>query len=239
MKGSKDSKGFDFQEMLETLNTLDPENIGAWPLPVKAFIYVAVFVGVLALGWAFDLSGISAARDTGEYEQKAILDEFESKVFKAQNLETYKQQLKEMEDSFGALLRQLPKDTEVPGLLEDISQAGLGSGLEFDAIELGQEASKEFYAEQPISIKVRGDYHAFGAFVSGIAGLPRIVTLHDFKIEPVTSAKQRDPDAPPVLSMAIKANTYRYSEAVSKPKEEAQAKKGKGKAGKAAAGGKK
>lgn len=218
MKGTADLKKFDLQEFINTINTLDPQNVGSWPLPVKIFLYVATFVAVLALGYAFDLAGIRNDLATGRQQQETLLSEFEQKVFKAQNLETYKRQLKDMEDSFGALLRQLPQDTEVPGLLEDITHTGLGSGVEFDSINLGQEVPKDFYVEQPINIKVHGDYHAFGAFVSGIAALPRIVTLHDFSISPMGVKRNDDPDASPVLSMTILAKTYRYNEAVSKGK---------------------
>lgn len=215
MKGASDLKNLDIQELMNTLNTLDPQNIGSWPTPVKAITYVLAFVGVLVLGYILDLSGIRGSLISGEQEQQTLLGEFETKVFKAQNLETYKLQLKDMEDSFGALLRQLPQDTEVPGLLEDITHTGLGSGLEFDAIDLGQESAKDFYAEQSIEIKVSGDYHAFGAFVSGIAALPRIVTLHDFKIEPraaKASNRRADDGGAPVLAMIIQAKTYRYND---------------------------
>lgn len=213
MKGMNDLKSLDLQELMNTLNTLDPQNVGSWPMPVKAMIYVLVFIGVLVLGYMFDLAGIRANLTTGEYEQQTLLGEFETKVFKAQNLEVYKSQLKDMEDSFGALLRQLPQDTEVPGLLEDITHTGLGSGLEFDAIDLGNEVAKDFYAEQPISIKVTGDYHAFGAFVSGVSALPRIVTLHDFTIGPKQNAGGRPDDGgAPVLTMSILAKTYRYND---------------------------
>lgn len=215
MKSASDLKKFDIQEFINTLNTLDPQNVGSWPLPVKLFIYVLVFVVVLVLGYMLDLSGIRETLATGKQQQETLLGEFEQKVFKAQNLETYKRQLKDMEDSFGALLRQLPQDTEVPGLLEDITHTGLGSGLEFDAIDLGQEATKDFYAEQPINIKVHGDYHAFGAFVSGIAALPRIVTLHDFKIDPIATTRNDDNDGAPVLSLTIQAKTYRYNDTAS------------------------
>jgi type IV pilus assembly protein PilO len=208
-----ESKKFDLQEFINTLNTLDPENIGSWPLAVKVLIYVIVFVVVLALGYVFDISGMRDTFAHGQEEQEQLLQDFEQKVFKANNLDVYKKQLKDMEDSFGSLLRQLPQDTEVPGLLEDITHTGLGSGLEFDGIELGSEQSKEFYSELPINVKVHGDYHAFGAFVSGVSALPRIVTLHDFKISPVTS-KFADNGAP-VLQMEIQARTYRYKEVTS------------------------
>lgn len=213
MKGTNDSKSFDLQELMNTLNTLDPQNVGSWPMPVKAVIYLLVFIGVLVLGYMLDLSGIRDSVATGESEQQTLLGEFEAKVFKAQNLEVYKSQLKDMEDSFGALLRQLPQDTEVPGLLEDITHTGLGSGLEFEAIDLGNETAKDFYAEQPISIKVTGDYHAFGAFVSGVSALPRIVTLHDFSIAAKqTTSGRADDGGAPVLTMSILAKTYRYND---------------------------
>lgn len=213
MKGMNDLKNLDIQELMNTLQTLDPQNIGSWPMPVKVMVYILVFIGVLVLGYMADLSSIKTNLENGELEQQTLLTEFESKVFKAQNLDTYKQQLKDMEDSFGALLRQLPQDTEVPGLLEDITHTGLGSGLEFDAIDLGNEVAKDFYAEQPINIKVTGDYHAFGAFVSGVSALPRIVTLHDFSIgaKPATGTR-RDDGGAPVLVMTILAKTYRYND---------------------------
>jgi type IV pilus assembly protein PilO len=209
MKNAADKKSFDLQEFISTLNTLDPQNVGSWPIAVKLIIYVLVFVVVLVLGYALDLSGIRDTLNIGKQQQVTLLGEFEGKVFKAQNLETYKRQLKDMEDSFGALLRQLPQDTEVPGLLEDITHTGLGSGLEFDSIDLGAETAKDFYVEQPINIRVHGDYHAFGAFVSGIAALPRIVTLHDFNIAPISGG---DSGSAPVLSLTIQAKTYRYND---------------------------
>lgn len=229
--GGKNSKKFDVQEFINTLNTLDPENIGSWPQAVKLLIYVIVFVVVLVLGYVFDISGLRDTLARGEEEQGQLLQDFEEKVFKANNLDVYKKQLKDMEDSFGSLLRQLPQDTEVPGLLEDITHTGLGSGLEFDGIDLGAEASKEFYAELPINIKVHGDYHAFGAFISGVSALPRIVTLHDYKIS--TLQNRLADSGAPVLAMEITAKTYRYKEASTegdaagaKGKKDAAAKKG-------------
>lgn len=206
----QEGKKFDLQEFMNTLNTLDPQNIGSWPLAAKVLVYVIVFVVVLILGYVLDLSSMRETYASGEQAQETLLEEFEQKVFKANNLEVYKKQLEDMEESFGSLLKQLPKETEVPELLEDITHTGLGSGLEFDGIALGAESSKEFYVEQPISVKVQGDFHAFGAFVSGISALPRIVTLHDFKIAPLAN-KFADSGAP-VLSMEIEAKTYRYKD---------------------------
>ena len=206
----EDKKKFDLQEFINTLNTLDPQNIGSWPLAVKVLAYAVVFLLVVILGYVFDISPMQDSYATEEKGQEALLQEFEQKVFKANNLDVYKRQLTEMEDSFGSLLRQLPRDTEVPGLLEDVTHTGLGSGLEFDAIDLAPEQSKEFYSELPINIKVHGDYHAFGSFVSGVSSLPRIVTLQDFKIVPLPT-KLSDNGAP-VLVMTIVAKTYRYKD---------------------------
>jgi len=223
----KEGAKFDLQEFVNTLNTLDPQNIGSWPLAAKVLVYVIVFIVVLILGYVLDLSAMRETHASGEQAQETLLQEFEQKVFKANNLDVYKKQLSDMEESFGSLLKQLPKETEVPELLEDVTHTGLGSGLEFDGINLGTESSKEFYVEQPISIKVQGDYHAFGAFVSGISALPRIVTLHDFKITPLDN-KFADTGAP-VLTMEIQAKTYRYkdaSEEDDKKKDKDAAKKG-------------
>lgn len=223
----KEGAKFDLQEFVNTLNTLDPQNIGSWPLAAKVLVYVIVFIVVLILGYVLDLSAMRETHASGEQAQETLLEEFEQKVFKANNLDVYKKQLLDMEESFGSLLKQLPKETEVPELLEDVTHTGLGSGLEFDGINLGTESSKEFYVEQPISIKVQGDYHAFGAFVSGISALPRIVTLHDFKITPLQN-KFADTGAP-VLTMEIQAKTYRYkdaSEEDDKKKDKNTAKKG-------------
>jgi len=220
----KEVNKFDLQEFINTLNTLDPQNVGSWPLAAKVLVYVIVFVVVLVLGYVFDLSPMRETYASGEQAQETLLEEFEQKVFKANNLDVYKKQLSDMEESFGSLLRQLPKDTEVPELLEDVTHTGLGSGLDFDGITLEKESTQEFYIEQPIKIKVQGDYHAFGAFVSGISALPRIVTLHDFTILPIQN-KFADSGAP-VLTMEIQAKTYRYKEAT---EEDAKASKKKDK----------
>ena len=122
-------------------------------------------------------------------------------------LEAYKVQMAEMEESFGALLRQLPSDTEVPGLLEDITRTGLGSGLEFSEIKLQPEVVQQFYIELPIKISVVGSYHDLATFVSGVASLPRIVTLHDFEVAPVAAEAGSSR-----LAMSILAKTYRYND---------------------------
>ncbi|NNM52309.1 MAG: type 4a pilus biogenesis protein PilO [Pseudomonadales bacterium] len=202
-------KSLDLEKLQASWRSLDPENIGGWPLPFRVLIWVLIVVVIFFGGY---MLLVSAKLDQLKGAQQAEVSkkaDFESKAFKASNLDVYHKQLSEMEDSFGALLRQLPKETEVPGLLEDINQTGLGSGLDFEAINLLPEQVKDFYAEDPIDIKVKGDYHAFGSFVSGIAALPRIVTLHDFKVTPVGVRAAGD-NAPPLLEMDITAKTYRY-----------------------------
>jgi type IV pilus assembly protein PilO len=194
----------DVREFVDSLNNLDPENIGGWPLPVKMFIWVAAALLCGFLVYNFMLSDSLIRLDKEKGKESGLMQDYEKKAFQAANLDRYKRQMEEMETSFGALLRQLPSDTEVPGLLEDISHTGLAAGLEFKSISLGSETKKEFYIELPISIIVRGGYHSLGAFVSGVSALPRIVTLHDFQISSGQSMND--------LTMSITAKTYRYNE---------------------------
>ncbi|MBA6413946.1 type 4a pilus biogenesis protein PilO [Parahaliea sp. F7430] len=185
------------------INDLDFENVGSWPTPVKAIASILLLVLVLVGGYYYHINDLQAqlAQET-EKEQK-LKQEFENKAFRAVNLEAYRQQMVEMEESFGALVSQLPSDTEVPGLLEDITNKGLQNGLEITQIDLQNERAQEFYVELPISIVASGSYHDLGAFISGMAGLPRIVTLHDFTI----TAPSDNTNA---LNLRIIAKTYRY-----------------------------
>lgn len=194
----------DVNEFVESLNNLDPENIGSWPLAVKILIWVVTACLTGFLVYNFMLSESLMQLDKVAGQEKKLMEDFEGKAFQAANLDAYKAQMVEMETSFGALLRQLPSDTEVPGLLEDITHTGLSAGLEFDSITLGTETKREFYIELPIEIVARGGYHSMGAFVSGVSALPRIVTLHGFDIKTGTSGNE--------LTMRITAKTYRYHE---------------------------
>ncbi|MBQ0778300.1 MAG: type 4a pilus biogenesis protein PilO, partial [Pseudomonas sp.] len=155
----------------------------------------------------FHLKDMKASLEQTEAREVALRKDFTDKSFRAANLEAYKEQLVEIEERFGTLLKQLPSDTEVPGLLEDITQMGLNSGLEFESITLQPESPQQFYIELPIKIAVQGSYHDIATFVSSVSGLPRIVTLHDFDIVPVTEGN------PDLLKMDILAKTYRYNEA--------------------------
>jgi type IV pilus assembly protein PilO len=192
------------QEIRELdFNDLDADNIGSWPLLVKILVWVVIFVAVLTLGYVYDISEKQEQLAKEQKKELTLKQEFERKAFQAANLDAYRKQMREMEESFGALISQLPSDTEVPGLLEDITNKGLESGLDIAKIALGSERSEEFYIELPIEIEVQGGYHDLASFVSGIAGLPRIVTLHDFKIDQQESAD---------LKMKITAKTYRYKD---------------------------
>lgn len=188
------------------LNDLDLNNVGSWPSAVKFIAGFIVLLAVLALGYNFHLKDLQSLLEGKQGEEFALKEQFSSKAFQAANLDAYKEQMAEMEISFGALLKQLPSDTEVPGLLEDITRTGLGSGLEFEGIKLLPEAAQQFYIELPIQITVVGTYHDLATFVSGVASLPRIVTLHDFDLLPTSG------DSSTELRMSILAKTYRYND---------------------------
>lgn len=199
-----------FKDSLRDLQDLDMselnlENIGSWPAPVKVIAWILAFVALLALGYFYNIADLRSELGNAESREEQLKQEFSNKAFKAANLEALRQQMVQMEESFGALVAQLPSDTEVPGLLEDITNKGLEAGLDIESIQLEPEQAKEFYVELPISIVVSGGYHDFGTFVSGIAGLPRIVTLHDFTITPKKEGR--------ALTMSISAKTYRYKDA--------------------------
>ena len=188
------------------ISDLDTNNMGSWPAPIKVLASVLLMVLVLTLGYNFLISDLQNHLELKREEESTLKEQFATKAHMAANLELYTQQMKEMENSFGMLLRQLPSDTEVPGLLEDITRTGLGSGLEFEEIKLLPEVTQQFYIELPIQITVTGAYHDLATFVSGVAGLPRIVTLHDFDLAPAS------PDGGPKLRMSILAKTYRYND---------------------------
>ena len=188
------------------INDLDLNNIGSWPAAAKVIAGIIAVVLVLALGYNFFISDMENQLEARRQEEDTLKEQFASKARMAANLELYTQQMKEMENTFGVLLRQLPSDTEVPGLLEDITRTGLGSGLEFEEIKLLPEVTQPFYIELPIQITVTGAYHDLATFVSGVAGLPRIVTLHDFELAPAS------PDGGTKLRMNILAKTYRYND---------------------------
>lgn len=184
------------------LGDLTLDNVGSWPMPVKVIVWALVFGIVCFLGWNYHLKDLRAQLDKVRATEGQLREEYKAKAFQVANLEALRAQLAEMEEQFGALLSQLPKDTEVPGLLEDITEKGTDAGLAFSSIALEGERAAEFYVELPININVTGAYHDLGGFASGVAGLPRIVTLHNFAIVPGANAGD--------LNMKIQAKTYRY-----------------------------
>ena len=191
--------------LLEELQSLDPRDPGRWPLAVRAGAVGLCFLILTAvLIWFFVWDTQLPELQRREDVEQQLRQEFRAKHAKAVNLDLYKQQLNDIERSFGALLRQLPGKTEVPNLLVDISQTGLSAGLEEKLFQPQPEQKKDFYAELPIKITLTGSYHQFGEFVSGIAALPRIVTLHDIEIKSATK------DAYDQLTLDLTAKTYRY-----------------------------
>ena len=195
------------QDTLEQLqnfdiNDLDFNNVGSWPGPVKAILMVLAFALVLGAGYYFYLTDKQTMLQQAEAKEVELRADYEVKAEKAANLEEYRAQKQQMEATFGALLKQLPQDTEVPGLLDDITRTALDNELTIESIDLQTERQLEFYVELPIDIVVEGNYHKIGTFVSGVAALSRIVTLHDFKLEPQ--------DSPLNLRLKILAKTYRY-----------------------------
>ena len=186
------------------LSDLDLNNIGSWPGPVKVILMVMALVLVLGAGYYFYLTDKRAVLSTVQAQELELKKDYEFKAERAANLDEYRAQKAEMEATFGALLKQLPQDTEVPGLLDDITRAALDNELTIESIDLRAEKQLEFYVELPIDIVVEGNYHKIGAFISGVAALSRIVTLHDFDLEPQGS--------PINLKLKILAKTYRYLE---------------------------
>jgi type IV pilus assembly protein PilO len=189
----------------------DIENAGNWPLPVKGVVVLILCMLVAGLGYYLDTQDQLMELETVENKEKELKSAFEAKQKKAANLDEYRVQLDEIEKSFGDLLRQLPDKTQVPELLVDVSQTGLASGLEFELFRPAGEVPKEFYAELPIDIRVVGDYMEFGTFISGLASLPRIVTVHNIKISgrkdsggTASAAKGKS------LVMEALVKTYRY-----------------------------
>jgi type IV pilus assembly protein PilO len=188
--------------LVEDLQKLDVNNIGAWPPPAKIAVWVLIFLLLVGAGWYFDIQDQRVSLQEAEAKETELKNTFETKQRKTANLDALKQQMVEMQETFGEMLKRLPDRTQVDALLVDISQQGLAAGLEFELFKPGQEQPAEFYVELPIQIRVTGDYHQFGEFVSGVADLPRIVTQHDIQIKEGAGKGQ--------LVMESTAKTYRY-----------------------------
>ncbi len=190
---------------------LDPSNIGAWPAPIRGLVLALVALIVLALGFVFVVSEKRKELEAMEAQELSLRESYEQKAFEAHNIEALRRQSEELEESLKELKRQLPVETEVPSLLEDITNTALESNLKIESVALKPEVESEIYVELPIEVKVQGAYHDLASFVSGVANLSRIVTLHDFTLAPQ--------DGPEHLAMTIQAKTYRYRES----EEEAEA----------------
>lgn len=188
---------------LSGLNELDFNEAGDWPLATKVIMVVLLCAALAGGGYWFFIKDKLASLDQLKSKEPQLKAIFETRQAKAASLDAYKEQMKEMKASFGVMLRQLPGKTEVADLLVDVSETGLSSGLEFELFKPGAEVTSEFYAELPIQIRVVGNYHQFGEFVSKVAALPRIVTLHDFSIAPKGKEAKE-------LIMSITAKTYHY-----------------------------
>ena len=191
--------------VVEELQNLDVNDVGRWPLVFRAAVILICFLGVTAMGiWFTIIKDRLPSLQRVQEEEQTLRVTFENKQRKAANYDAYKAQLAEIEQSFGTMLRQLPGETEIPSLIVDISQTGLASGLQEKLFQPQPEIPRDFYAEKPIRIRLSGGYHEIANFVSGVAALPRIVTLHDINITP---EGQGSYDA---LSLEVTAKTYRY-----------------------------
>lgn len=214
-----------FQE-LKNYDFNDLSNLGSAPLIVKLLLGVVVLALVVALGYQFDIKGKLDELDRHRSKETKLKSTFERKYAQSANLEAYKAQLAEMDLEFGTMIRQLPSKTEIPGLIVDISQTALSSGLNIELFKPKEDVKKGFYAEKPIEIRLSGGYEQMAQFSSDVAALPRIVTLHDLKIYP-GNAKDKQPSS--LLTMEVIAKTYRY---LDESEAEEEMRKRKEKAGK-------
>ena len=215
----------DFKALADDFRNLNPQDVGTWPLAPRLATLVGLFILILVGGWWFLWNEQLETLTAREQEEVKLKDEFIAKKTQAANLDLYRQQLNEIDRSFGALLRQLPSKSEVEALLVEVNQSGMGRGLQFELFRPNQEIVKDFYAELPINVKLTGQYHDFGAFAADIARLSRIVTLNNISITGSAQAKDG------ALAMDAVAKTFRYLD-----EEELAAKR---KAAQAAKGGKK
>jgi len=206
---------FDFRGLADDFRDLNPNDPSVWPLAPQVALLAALFVAIVAAGWWFLWSDQIVELETKQREEETLKQQYLDKKRQAVNLDLYIQQLAEIDRSFGALLKQLPNKSEIEALLIEVNQAGLGRGLQFDLFRPGAEQVKEFYAELPITVKINGTYHDFGAFAADIAKLPRIVTLNNIQLTPMPNG---------TLTMDATTKTFRYleQEEIAKQKQPAQ-----------------
>lgn len=205
----KAKQQFDLQEFRRSFESLDSENYGSWPLPVKVTVIGLIITLIAALAWALPISSKIDEINAAESQQQTLLDSYREKESRARHLKAYQEQVVQMEAEFNTLLDQLPKDTRVSELVEGINMTGVGSNIRFQDISVEPEIENEFFIEQPIRIAALGEYHQFGSFISGLAALPRIITMHDFEV----SNPQPTLDVLPELNLVLQTKTYRSKEA--------------------------
>lgn len=216
------SPSIDFKAVLEDFRSLNPKDVGTWPVVPRVSVLLALVVAILLAGWWFLWNEQLDTLAARQQEELKLRDEFVAKKTQAVNLDLYTQQLSEIDRSFGALLKQLPNKSEVESLLVEINQSGMGRGLQFDLFKPGQEIVKDFYAELPINVRLTGSYHDFGAFAGDIARLSRIVTLNNIAITTNPQAK----DGGLVMDAVTKTFRYLDEEELAAKKKAAQAAKG-------------
>lgn len=191
--------------IVDELKSLDANDVGRWPFIFRAAVILIIFLAVVGFGVYWTIIKDKAPQlERAQEDEQTLRLTFENKQRKAANYDAYKSQLAQIEQSFGTMLRQLPGQTEIPSLIVDVSQTGLAAGLQEKLFQPQPEIPKDFYAEKPIKIRLSGGYHEIANFVSGVAALPRIVTLHDINITPET------PDQFDKLIIEVTAQTYRY-----------------------------
>ena len=215
----------DLKAVLDDFRNLNPKDVGAWPVVPRAAALLGLVAVILLAGWWFVWSDQLDALEARQLDELKLKEQFIAKKSQAVNLDLYTQQLSEIDRSFGALLKQLPNKSEVEALLIEINQSGMGRGLQFDLFKPGQEIVKDFYAELPISVRLTGNYHDFGAFAGDISRLSRIVTLNNISIAVNSQAKDGS------LVMDAVTKTFRYlddEELAAKKKADQAAKAGKG-----------
>ncbi|MDO5767877.1 MAG: type 4a pilus biogenesis protein PilO, partial [Psychrobacter sp.] len=192
-----------------SFDSLDSQNYGSWPTAVKMTVLLFIVGIIAALAWALPISNKLDEINAAEAQEVTLLDTYREKESKARHLDAYKTQVIQMESEFNQLLDQLPKDTRVSELVEGINMTGVGSSIRFQDISVEPEIEQEFFIEQPIRIAAIGDYHQFGAFVSGLAALPRIITMHDFEVSNPQPSLEKIPE----LNLVLNTKTYRSKEA--------------------------
>lgn len=202
---AKKKEAFNFKKFMAEVNSLNAQNYGSAPIAVKVFVLTMLFILILVLAWFLLISKKLDEIKAAESQQTALLEQYKQQESKARHLEAYEQQVAQMRTDFTELLNQLPKDTRVPELVDGINMVGSGSGVKFQDISVEPEVEQEFFIEQPIQIIALGNYHQFGSFVSGIAALPRIITMHDFEVKNPQPSLDRMPE----LQLVLQTKTYR------------------------------